>query len=216
MIPNSLGSKLPLVWQDKCDMIISSNLASFHLWWKENLIKHQKVSKYYENDCSLIDNLKELPRKRTVPHYNYAVTNSINLWGMPDSYSVELHWLQAGEPRRNWAAETYCFKPILPTLTSLQLVLFPSFIYNFFIHTCFGFDETKLRHGKLYRKLRPVLKYNFKERDWIFRPHRQMVMWNLQNKILYILSHTGNDKDRLQLTETPNLTRTYTISERFS
>ena len=32
MIPNSLGSKLPLVWQDKCDMIISSNLASFHLW----------------------------------------------------------------------------------------------------------------------------------------------------------------------------------------
>ena len=22
----------------------------FHLWWKENLVKHQKVSKYYEND----------------------------------------------------------------------------------------------------------------------------------------------------------------------
>ena len=35
---------------------------------------------------------------------------------MSYSYSIELHWLQAGEPRR---------------LTSLKLVLFPSFIYNF-------------------------------------------------------------------------------------
>ena len=27
------------------------NRASFHLLGKENLVKHQKVSKYYENDC---------------------------------------------------------------------------------------------------------------------------------------------------------------------
>ena len=27
------------------------NHASFHLRWKENLVKHQKVSNYYENDC---------------------------------------------------------------------------------------------------------------------------------------------------------------------
>ena len=33
-------------------MFISYNRSSFHFWWKENLIKHQKVSKYYENDCS--------------------------------------------------------------------------------------------------------------------------------------------------------------------
>ena len=33
-------------------MFISNNRASFHLWWKENLVKHQKVSKYYENDCT--------------------------------------------------------------------------------------------------------------------------------------------------------------------
>ena len=32
-------------------MYLSNNCASFHLWWKENLVKHQKVSKYYENDC---------------------------------------------------------------------------------------------------------------------------------------------------------------------
>ena len=32
-------------------MFISNNRPSFHLWGKENLVKHQKVSKYYENDC---------------------------------------------------------------------------------------------------------------------------------------------------------------------
>ena len=32
-------------------MFITNNHASFHLWWKENLAKHQKASKYYENDC---------------------------------------------------------------------------------------------------------------------------------------------------------------------
>ena len=23
----------------------------FHIWWEENLVKHRKVSKYYETDC---------------------------------------------------------------------------------------------------------------------------------------------------------------------
>ena len=32
-------------------MFISNNRPSFHLWRKENLVKHQKVSKVYENDC---------------------------------------------------------------------------------------------------------------------------------------------------------------------
>ena len=32
-------------------MFISNNRALFHLWWKENLVKHQNVWKYYENDC---------------------------------------------------------------------------------------------------------------------------------------------------------------------
>ena len=33
-------------------MFISNNHALLHFWCKENLVKHQKVSKYYENDCS--------------------------------------------------------------------------------------------------------------------------------------------------------------------
>ena len=42
-------------------MFISNNRASFHLWWKENLVKHQKVSKYYEmivNYCLSKENVK--------------------------------------------------------------------------------------------------------------------------------------------------------------
>ena len=31
---------------------ISNNHASLHFWCKKNLVKHLKVSKYYENDCS--------------------------------------------------------------------------------------------------------------------------------------------------------------------
>ena len=31
-------------------MLITNNRASFHLRGKKNLVKHQKVSKYYEND----------------------------------------------------------------------------------------------------------------------------------------------------------------------
>ena len=32
-------------------IFISNNRPLFHLWWKENLVKHEKVSKYYEIDC---------------------------------------------------------------------------------------------------------------------------------------------------------------------
>ena len=32
-------------------MFVSNNGPSFHLWWKENLVKHREVSKYYETDC---------------------------------------------------------------------------------------------------------------------------------------------------------------------
>ena len=55
-----------------------------------------------------------------------------------------------------WTAEIYYFYLVLFTLTSLWLGFF-SFIYDFFIHICFGF-ETKLANGKLYGELRPILK----------------------------------------------------------
>ena len=43
-----------LVMQYLNTMCISNNRPSFHLWWKENLVKHRKVSKYYETDCGYI------------------------------------------------------------------------------------------------------------------------------------------------------------------
>ena len=32
-------------------MSITNNHASLHLWWKENLLIYQNVSKYYEHGC---------------------------------------------------------------------------------------------------------------------------------------------------------------------
>ena len=32
-------------------MFISNHRATFHLWRKEHLLRHQKVLNYYENDC---------------------------------------------------------------------------------------------------------------------------------------------------------------------
>ena len=32
-------------------MLITNNHDSFHLWWHENFVKHQNVSKYYDQDC---------------------------------------------------------------------------------------------------------------------------------------------------------------------
>ena len=54
--------------------------------------------------------------------------------------------------------------------------------------------ETKLVNGTLYGEMQPFLKYNLNFQTTV----ANMVMWNLQIKILYILGHTGNDKDRLQ------------------
>ena len=42
-------------------MFVSNNRASFPLWWKENLLKHQKVSKYFESGCSSYDVNKNSP-----------------------------------------------------------------------------------------------------------------------------------------------------------
>ena len=41
-------------------MFVANNRASFHLWWKKNLVKHQNVSKYYENDCSILIELGKI------------------------------------------------------------------------------------------------------------------------------------------------------------
>ena len=42
-----------------CNMFVSNNRASFPMWWEENLIKYQKVSNYYQNDCGYCDAIQD-------------------------------------------------------------------------------------------------------------------------------------------------------------
>ena len=51
-------------------MFISNNHALCRLWWKENLTKHQKVSKYYENDCRCLWHSVMLTRQCTYHGYS--------------------------------------------------------------------------------------------------------------------------------------------------
>ena len=39
-------------------MLITNSHLSFHLWWKQNMVKHQKVWEYYDHDCKLLGLLK--------------------------------------------------------------------------------------------------------------------------------------------------------------
>ena len=48
-------------------MFVSNNHSSFQLRSKKNLEKHQKVSKYYENDCRRRKNKKKKQRYSSSP-----------------------------------------------------------------------------------------------------------------------------------------------------
>ena len=54
MFPNLLSPKSYVVRQLVRQLIytifISNSHDSFHLWWKKNSVKNQKVSKYYDKD----------------------------------------------------------------------------------------------------------------------------------------------------------------------
>ena len=49
--PKSSGVR-QLVRQLVYTIFNTNNHYSFHLWWKENLLKHQKGSKYYDQYCT--------------------------------------------------------------------------------------------------------------------------------------------------------------------
>ena len=57
-------------------MFISNSRTSFHLWWRKSFTKHQKVSKYYENDCRLIRILKT---QRWYSLYMFSIWNNLFL-----------------------------------------------------------------------------------------------------------------------------------------
>ena len=51
LLSNIVLGCLASSWTSRVYEFISNNHVSFRLWWKENLINYQKVSKYYEDDC---------------------------------------------------------------------------------------------------------------------------------------------------------------------
>ena len=51
LLSNIVLGCLASLWTSRAYEFISNNHVSFRLWWKENLINYQKVSKYYEDDC---------------------------------------------------------------------------------------------------------------------------------------------------------------------
>ena len=55
MFPDFLRSKVLISRSAACEAtrryhVYKWNCPSFHLWWKKHLVKHQKVSKYFETD----------------------------------------------------------------------------------------------------------------------------------------------------------------------
>ena len=65
-------------WQ----LFITNNCASFHLWWKRNLVEDQKASKYYENNCiniNIVNTIITLIFMNPMPNLSFLLFFSNNL-----------------------------------------------------------------------------------------------------------------------------------------
>ena len=78
-------------------MLVTNNHTSFHLWWKENLPNHEKVSKYDKHDrlenilLLIVENSRILAgiyfaflKKRTGPNlkgFQYQIWISVKILG---------------------------------------------------------------------------------------------------------------------------------------
>ena len=67
------------------NMFISNICPSFHLWWQKNLVKHRKVSKYYDTDWGLHCFLLRRKRPKAKPLMEWVV--------------VETDWVKTVLPR---------------------------------------------------------------------------------------------------------------------
>ena len=50
---------------------------SFHLWWHENFVKHQNVSKYYDQNCRFILNFF---RSKQLPDFSVMSNSTRGKW----------------------------------------------------------------------------------------------------------------------------------------
>ena len=136
-------------------MFISNNRATFHLWWKENFVKHQKVSEYHENDCG---NYPQIYSSWIINYWGSILTLYIR-WGLLSLVCVLsiifffllfffFYWhfpWQTLTIRRDRRGNHYfcCFH--FHPLTNIQLIhrdFYQLFLLNQFVITRLISDET--------------------------------------------------------------------------
>ena len=70
-----------------------------HLWWKENLVKHQKVSKYYAIDCSYTS-AKTLEHKGKISSSSFCGQLADYYFYTFLTLSTHCYWMSS--PSRKW------------------------------------------------------------------------------------------------------------------
>ena len=158
---------------------------------------------------------RHLPRVSLVQMFSYEFSKTFK-----NTCFEEYLWTTASGWRLENPVEVeqqgfYYFYLVLFTLASLQVVFFLLLFTNFLCIFVLVF-KTKLANRKLYGELRPFLKYNLKERDWIFRlPSKYGNVESADWNSLHIGSY-WQWKRQSTTSGTVNLTGVYTISGRFS
>ena len=101
-------------------MFITNNHASFHLWWKQNLVKYQKILKYYVHycRCKICDLWVKFSFKMQFEEYIGEKTPSFALfvyrtWSVDQSapFSRNLSW-----PENSWLRVCFLIQPLLATV----------------------------------------------------------------------------------------------------
>ena len=83
-------------WATHRYQFITDNHASFHLWWTENLLNHQKVSKYYEHDLQVIRNFQWNPKMFFFHPFTRTLNKKwkiCNIWKYGNRKKMEREWI---------------------------------------------------------------------------------------------------------------------------
>ena len=137
-------------------MFITNNNDSFHLRWKENLVKHQKVSKYYDQDCSRVHPWN-LSTRRTLICVVYVTRRQV-YWSLTHNVlfagtliwyhtHTQTHTPQTHTARTGASRMTYPYKYIFtpPVMCSQQLSLLHKWIIHWYqkfsFHNVFSFQR---------------------------------------------------------------------------
>ena len=105
-------------------IFISNNCTSFHLWWKKKLVKHRKISKYYEIDCRSLKLLHLETKPLSSILFSKVSSNpwiSYFAWKFFSFAQLVNTWFSSSIPRSHRGRETS------PLNCALKLFKFNSF-----------------------------------------------------------------------------------------